>query len=64
MNMNFPTQNIQNENKVIVTKGWMNAVRQYFALLRRLSSKFIYFAQWTMFNFGFHIIVSLGKLNQ
>jgi hypothetical protein len=57
--MNVPFQ--QKSNKVQPTSGWRYAVSQYFTMLSRWGSKFVYFVQWSVFNFGFHVIVFWGK---
>ena len=41
--------------------GMRYALSQYFLMLSRWGSKFVYLMKWSVFNFGFHLIVSWGN---
>ena len=67
MNMNSSMQyGSRDKTTAIETKkgGWAYAFSQYITMLKRWGGKFIYLVQWSLFNFGFHVIISCGKINQ
>lgn len=66
MNMNSSMQyGSRDKTTAIETKkgGWAYAFSQYITMLKRWGGKFMYLIQWSLFNFGFHVIISCGKIN-
>lgn len=65
MNMNTIPQFATKEKSTIVERkrgGWGYAFSQYITMLKRWSGKFVYLVQWSLFNFGFHMIICCGKI--
>jgi hypothetical protein len=55
------SSNKVNNSKIRPQNKWAYAFSQYFMLLKKFGGKIIYFAQWSFFNFGFHLIVAWGN---
>ena len=65
MNMNSQMHHASKENSTALNKkkgGWSYAFSQYITMLRRWGGKFIYLAQLSLFNFGFHMIICCGNI--